>query len=58
MSYEDALEKMPPEDRRLLYIDELLFGESFIRVIDGIPRRVAPKDIPADWREVMKEKQA
>jgi hypothetical protein len=53
MTYTQAYFSLSQEDRRLLFLDELSFGTSFIRIIDGKAKRVDPKDIPDNWRDIL-----
>ena len=53
MTYTEAYFSLSNEDRRLLYLDELYFGTSFIRIIDGKSKRVDPKDIPVNWHDIL-----
>ena len=53
MTYNQAYFSLSPEDRRLCYLDEIYHGNCFIRVIDGKARRVDPKDVPVNWRDIL-----
>jgi hypothetical protein len=53
MTYLEAYYSLSAEDQRLCLLDEELHGNCFIRVIDGKARRVDPRDVPNNWREIL-----